>query len=152
MSVAARTRSRSRGQSLVEFALVLPILFTLFGATIDFARVYEAKVKLESATRDAAEYAATDVTATTQALALTRAKSVICTQFGQPATCTSPSVTIVSFSSSTTAPGATTQFPLVKVNVAASFTFQTILPYPLLTTDGSTPLSAAAEYAILRGR
>jgi Flp pilus assembly protein TadG len=152
MSVAARTRSRSRGQSLVEFALVLPILFTLFGATIDFARVYETNVKLESATRDAAEYAATDLTATTTALVLARAKSVICNQFGQAATCTSPSVTIVTFSSSTTAPGATTQFPLVRVKVAASFTFQTVLPYPLLTSDGSTPLGTTAEFAVLRGR
>ena len=152
MSVEARTRSRSRGQSLVEFALVLPIMFSLFGATIDFARVYEAKIKLESATRDAAEYAATDLTATTMALALTRAKSVICTQFGQPATCTSPAVTIVKFTSNAMAPGATTQFPLVTVKVAASLTFQTIVPYPFLTENGSTLLSTTAEFALLRGR
>ena len=152
MSPDTRPRSRSRGQSLAEFALVVPILFTLLGATLDFGRVYETRVKLEAATRDAAEYVATDVTVTSQALALTRAKSVVCAQFGQAATCTSPGVTIVSYSSSTTAPGATAQNPLVKVKVASSFTFQTFLPYPFLTTDGSTPLSSSAEYAILRGR
>ena len=152
MSVAESRRSRSPGQSLVEFALVLPILFTLFGATVDFARVYEAKVKLEAATRDASEYAATDLTVTSQALALTRAKAVICTAFGLPTTCTSPSVTIVSFTNSPTAPGATTQFPLVTVKVQANFTFQTIIPYPLLTTNGGAPIEATSEFALLRGR
>jgi Flp pilus assembly protein TadG len=152
MSLNARRKSRSRGQSLVEFALVVPILLTLLGATLDFARLYQERVKLESATRDAAEYAASDLTVTSQALALTRAKAVVCTQFGLPTTCTSPAVTVVSYTSSTTAPGATTQFPLVRVKLSSTFTFSTLFPYPFLTNGGTTTLHADDEYAILRGR
>src|SRR5436190_2708967 len=49
------TKKRRRGQSLVEFALILPILLTLTGAAIDVARVYGGWVALEGASRDAAE-------------------------------------------------------------------------------------------------
>jgi TadE-like protein len=48
----------SAGQSLVEFALVIPILLVLFIAIADFGRVFVAGVALEAATRDAAEAAA----------------------------------------------------------------------------------------------
>jgi TadE-like protein len=57
---AGRTvrRRGSAGQSLVEFALVIPILLVLFIAIADFGRVFVAGVALEAATRDAAEAAA----------------------------------------------------------------------------------------------
>jgi TadE-like protein len=51
-------RGGSAGQSLVEFALVIPILLVLFVAIADFGRVFVAGVALEAATRDAAEAAA----------------------------------------------------------------------------------------------
>jgi TadE-like protein len=54
----------SRGQSLVEFALVIPILLMLFVAIADFGRVFVAGVTLEAATRDAAEAAANRYVAT----------------------------------------------------------------------------------------
>jgi len=53
-----RSRSR-RGQSLVEFALILPFLLAFAGAGTDLARAYQAWLTVESATRNAAEYAAT---------------------------------------------------------------------------------------------
>jgi Flp pilus assembly protein TadG len=152
MSPIGRHRSRSRGQSLVEFALIVPILLTLLGETLDFARVYEVRVKLEAATRDAAEYAATDMTATSAALVLTRARKVVCAAFGEPATCTSPSVTVVTYTSSTIAPGATTQYPLATVKLTSTIVFHTLLPYPFVTVDGATTLSATNQYAVLRGR
>lgn len=46
------------GQSLVEFALVVPILVVLFVAIADFGRIYVAGIALEAATRNAAEAAA----------------------------------------------------------------------------------------------
>lgn len=47
-----------RGQSLVEFALVLPMLLVLLLGVSDFGRVFSAGVVLEASTRDAAEIAA----------------------------------------------------------------------------------------------
>ena len=48
----------ARGQSIVEFALVFPILFLLLVAIVDFTRVFAAGIVLEAAARDAAEIAA----------------------------------------------------------------------------------------------
>ena len=55
-----RSRRTRRGQSLVEFALVLPVLLAITGVVIDASRVYFQWVDLESATRDAAQYIASD--------------------------------------------------------------------------------------------
>jgi Flp pilus assembly protein TadG len=152
MAFAPSPRVRQLGQSLTEFALLLPILIGLVGATLDFARVYEQRVRLESATRDAAEWAATN--ATSSAEAQDQARRVVCLQFQQPASCTSPSVTIGGYSRSTTATGATSQFPLVTVTVSSTFSFQTILPYPFLSgaDPSSVPLAASSSFAILQGR
>ena len=54
---STRTRS-SRGQSFVEFALILPLLLVLLLGIADFGRVFNAGIVVESATRNAAEAAA----------------------------------------------------------------------------------------------
>jgi hypothetical protein len=51
-------RSSQRGQSLVEFALVLPLLLILLLGVADFGRIFAAAITQEAATRDAAETAA----------------------------------------------------------------------------------------------
>lgn len=48
------SRSR-RGQSLVEFALVLPMLLVLLLGLADFGRVFHAGITIEASARDAAE-------------------------------------------------------------------------------------------------
>ena len=53
-----RGRQRSRGQSLVEFALVLPVLLLMTMIAIDFGRVYLGWVNLQNMTRVAANFAA----------------------------------------------------------------------------------------------
>ncbi len=56
---SASTRARDeRGQSLVEFALVVPLLLLLTIAIGDFGRVFTAAVAAESAAREAADYGA----------------------------------------------------------------------------------------------
>ena len=47
-----------RGQSLVEFGLLLPILVLLVLGTIDFGRVYFAYVSVTNGARNGADYAA----------------------------------------------------------------------------------------------
>ncbi len=53
-----RRRRRSRGQSLVEFALVLPILLMLTLITLDFGRIYLGYINLQNMARIAANFAA----------------------------------------------------------------------------------------------
>ena len=53
-------RQRQGGQSMVEFALVVPILLILFVAIADFGRIFAAGVAVEAATRDAAEAVANE--------------------------------------------------------------------------------------------
>ncbi|MEO8247315.1 MAG: TadE/TadG family type IV pilus assembly protein [Chloroflexota bacterium] len=47
-----------RGQSLVEFALVLPMLLVLLLGIADFGRVFQAGITMEAAARNGAEAAA----------------------------------------------------------------------------------------------
>lgn len=47
-----------RGQSLVEFGLVLPILLVVLLGVVDFGRVFSAGITMEAAARNAAEAAA----------------------------------------------------------------------------------------------
>ena len=56
-SKAPASRSR-RGQSVVEFALVLPMLLVMLLGIADFGRVFAAGIVLEAAARNAAEAAA----------------------------------------------------------------------------------------------
>jgi PKD repeat protein len=54
------SENRSRGQSLTEFALLLPVLIVFVLITIDFGRLFMSYVTLTNATRVAANYGSTD--------------------------------------------------------------------------------------------
>jgi Flp pilus assembly protein TadG len=156
-------RRSSKGQSLVEMALILPFMLAFAGGATDFARAYAASIALESSVRSAAEYVASDTTILTQADALTVATKVVCLESQDTAgftpgtgpkpeeTCTAPAVTVPSFSVSATAPGASAANPIGTVHVRAELDFQTLIPYPFLPTGGWT-LSADSTYSVMRGR
>jgi Flp pilus assembly protein TadG len=48
-----------RGQSLVEFALILPLLLLLLMGIIEFGRIFNAYLVISNLSRDGARYAAT---------------------------------------------------------------------------------------------
>jgi PKD repeat protein len=60
---AGHRRERSRGQSLVEFALVIPILLFLTLIALDFGRVYLGYINLQNMARIAANFAANNPSA-----------------------------------------------------------------------------------------
>jgi Flp pilus assembly protein TadG len=154
-----RRRGRSRGQALVEFGLILPVMLTLFGGAIDVARVYQAWITLQGATRDAAEYAATKASSSSQAQ--TQAQTSLCAETarlagftapaGNPSACTNPAIT-VTYSSSTSAAGASDRYPIATVTVQATFPFRTMFAYPLFTQNGAWTLTTSATYSIVQGR
>jgi PKD repeat protein len=55
-------RKRSRGQSAVEFALVLPVFMLLLLIAVDFGRLFFTNIEVNNAAREGASYAATNPT------------------------------------------------------------------------------------------
>lgn len=53
---SASARHRSRGQSMVEFALVLPIMLFLMAIAVDFGRLFYAYVAVQNAAKEGALY------------------------------------------------------------------------------------------------
>ena len=159
-----RRTAKARGQSVTEFALILPVMLAFLGLTLDFARVFQAWITLESATRDAAEAAATKATTTAGALDL--AQRTIClqsdnipgfTRSAQPSPddvqlCAAPLVTIVTFTRSTTAVGASPTYPLGTATVQSQMNFAPLLAYPLITQNGTWTITSQASFSIIQGR
>ena len=55
----SRTRDRSRGQGLVEFALILPVFLLIFFAIVQFGLIFWAQNTLTQVVRDTGRWAAT---------------------------------------------------------------------------------------------
>src|SRR4051794_18751060 len=55
---------RRRGQSVVEFALILPAFLLLMLIAVDFGRIFFTSIQLNNAVREAANYGATKPTDT----------------------------------------------------------------------------------------
>ncbi|MFB0537574.1 MAG: TadE/TadG family type IV pilus assembly protein [Anaerolineae bacterium] len=51
--------SKQKGQGLVEFALILPLLLMMFFGIVEFGRIFQAYVTVQHAAREAARYAVT---------------------------------------------------------------------------------------------
>lgn len=97
--------SGARGQSLVEFALIVPLLLILVVAIVDFGRVYTAMLTVESGAREAADYGAfhwyywKDGATIADTKAKMEQRACVATMalpdfVGTPSTCSNPTVTI----------------------------------------------------------
>lgn len=174
-----RKRTRTRGQSLVEFALIVPVLLTLVGAALDVARIYQAQLKLEAAVRDAAQYVATDPGYTTTGgyydstdtanyctafpctiVPSSDAKSVLDAEAGQTfsmsssqTTCSTPTVWAVLASPSTDgSTGGSTSYPLASTTITACVPFRTLFPYPWFTQSSTWVIHVNRTFSTLVGR
>lgn len=74
-----RFRRDASGQSLVEFAIVLPLLLLVFFGIFEFGRFYFTKLTVQSAVREATRFAVTGnvLTDSTTGDPLSRANSII---------------------------------------------------------------------------
>ena len=57
---SGKQKRRERGQSLVETAVVLPILLLLVAAIVDFGRAFDAYIVLTNAAREGARFGSTN--------------------------------------------------------------------------------------------
>lgn len=158
--------ARTKGQSLVEFAIVLPVMLAFLGMMLDVAQVYQRWIRLEQATRDAAQYIATntddlrvDWTGTD---ADTKAKSILQTETDATFTVSSSQTacplpngkvtTTVSTPNTASTSGGSTANPVQTVRVRSCIGFQTLFPYPYLTTNGQWILTSDRTYSTIVGR
>lgn len=110
------------GQSLVEFALALPILaFVLLGG-VDLSRAFAIQVALQNAARTGAESAILGTASTDATIA-----SYVRTEIqGTPGTNTSTSTVVIS---------RTTEGSYCYVTVRVWYTFETLVPWPGIPTS-----------------
>ena len=71
---------RSRGQALIEFALMLPLLLLLIVGAIEFGRLFFTKIVVTNAAREAAYYYATNPSGYDADILQTRAAEVAQTE------------------------------------------------------------------------
>lgn len=175
-----RRGRRARGQSLAEFALIAPVMLGLLGIGVDFARLFFAWVDLESATRDAAQYVASDPallsngggyydsTDTTNYCSAypctsapsTDAKTVVDAATGKSFTkassqtdCSTPKVwASLSSPDPALAKGGSSKNPVAKVQITACFPFRTFISYPVITTNGTWIVRTDRTMSTIVGR
>jgi PKD repeat protein len=146
-----RLTRRSRGQSLVEFALVLPVLLLLVLIGIDFGRVYLGWVNLQNLSRIAANFAANNPTAWTgagdsnaqalyQRLVLNDARAMNCEL---PQVAGQPAVPEPTFAAGTNLGGT--------AEVQLTCTFDVITPIIGEILGDKVPVSASATFPIKSG-
>jgi len=165
---------------MAEFALILPVMLALLGMGVDYARIFFAWIDLESATRDAAQYVASDpnflangsgyydsndttnycATYPCSSAPTTDAKTVMDAATGKTFTksssqtdcSTTPKVWATLSSPDTSAAnGGNSQYPVAKAQVTACFPFQMFVSYPWLK-NGTWIVRADRTISTIVGR
>jgi Flp pilus assembly protein TadG len=142
-SLPWRHKSKSPGQALVEFALVVPILVLLLLAIIQFAFIFAAQTGVTNAVREAARLAAVNTPTANAAQATTSANAVYLklvganglmarNVFGFAASNVVTPGTSVCYSAFTDATGA----PAIKVKVVGQYLHPIFIPLLDRILDG----------------
>jgi Flp pilus assembly protein TadG len=142
--------SQPSGQSLVELALVLPVLVLLLLIALDFARMFNLSMAVTDAARAGAQWGSANRANAANTLGIEQA---VCNSMADYPCSPGSNSTAISFcqcagSSATiscTSPGGCTNVQNF-VTVTASATFSTVLPYPGLPS--SVPLSASVTMQV----
>jgi Flp pilus assembly protein TadG len=158
---AGRRDARSRGQAVTEFALILPVMLGFVALVLDVSRLYQVWIALESSTRSAAEFVATNETSASGAAV--SARRIVCQGMetvpgfdrgavADGSACLNPSVSVDVFSVSGSLPGATPRHPIASATVSARMAFRPLFVYPFLASDGTLTLGARESFQIVQGR
>ena len=134
------SRARRRGQALVEFALIVPILLFILVIAIDFGRLFYLNIGIINGAREGAAYGAdhplsppTEITTRVrQELGLSPAD---------------PSVTVTRTCSSTCLSSLAVSPPNT-ITITASTTFSFLTPFINTFFGGALPMSAASTAVI----
>jgi Flp pilus assembly protein TadG len=155
MSIASSTprrrRRSSRGQSLVEFALVLPVLLILVLMAIDFGRLFSSWVTLNNAARVAANYAAANP------YEAFGAGSDYETQVNKEgfgslnATCATAGVPVPDFADTAVDTNTTKRNMGDVATVSISCNFKVLTPIISAVVGSSFPVSASSSFTIRTG-
>ena len=139
-----RSRRRVRGQSVVEFALVIPAFLLIVMFAIDFGRAFLGWVNLQNAARIGANYASLHPTANwSSASDPDRIKYLaLVTDDIATTNCPVPSVTMPTFSSTMIGGNAT---------VALDCRFSIITPFISAVLPNPLTMSASAVFAVRSG-
>ena len=145
-----RRRNRSRGQGLVEFALILPVFMLFLLIAVDFGRLLFTYIQMNNSAREAASYAAFNPTSTNAQLASAGATETnVQTQKGQGAmtatsSCTNSVGVALACSAATGGAGPGNR---ITVNMSETFTFFT----PIIGSfwPGGLHVGASATAAVV---
>ncbi len=145
-SRAARRPPRTRGQALVEFAIILPVFVLLLVIAIDFGRMFFTYIEVTNAAREGAAFGAGSPTDLVGIQARTGQETNVQSQGGESAltvtaTCADSLGTSIDCVDSTGAsgPGST-----ITVRVVEPFTFLTPLVNSFFTNSFHMGVSATA--------
>lgn len=129
-------RPRSRGQSLVEFALVFPIFMLILGAIIQFGIIFWGINTLTQVARDTGRWAASQTTCPTTATVSSTADSIAgnSSLIGYPGS----GIGLVVSTTGTCPPTSNQQVGYVKIVM----THQVPIFFPWIPGDGNVSTSA----------
>ena len=135
------SRVRHRGQALVEFALIVPILMFILVIAIDFGRLFYLNVGIINGAREGAAYGADHPTLPTTAEITTRVRQELGLSPADPSVTVTRTCSLTCFSIPAVSPPNT-------ITITASTTFSFLTPFINTFFGGALPMSAASTAVI----